>query len=347
MTSLTDRQKQLIFDYAIGLTSERQSAQAQELISSNKQAAELLTKLKSSLSPLDSIAAEPCPDELAEGTVWRFTQAVGAGQAHLETLLAAEQKHTVRSRGFWRDTAGRLATAAVFMIVGFAVITGFRVLSSYTHQRYWQSQCASQLGSIFQGISNYRADNGGRMPAVASAANSPWWKLGDQGPENHSNTRPMWLLVRGGYVDAREFVCPAKRNLRTLQIAPTTVKMLNDFPGRKFVTYSLRINCRKSPMNMTGRKPILADLNPIFENANIPNSPSGRFSVVVTDKLLNSNSSNHGGRGQNVLFCDGCVRFLKNRRTGVSMDDIFTLQNTRRYSGVELPTSELDAFLAP
>lgn len=347
MTSLTDRQKQLIFDYAIGLTSERQNAQAQELIFSNEQAAELHTKLKSSLSPLDLIAAEPCPDELAEGAIWRFTQAVHSSQAHLETLLAAEQKRKVRSRGFWRDLASRLATAAVFIIVGFAVITGFRVLSSYTHQRYWQSQCASQLGSIFQGISNYRADNGDRMPAVATAVNSPWWKLGYQGPENHSNTRPMWLLVKGGYVNADEFVCPARRNLKTLQIAPATIKLLNDFPGRKFVTYSLRINCRKSPVALSGRKPIIADLNPIFENANIPNNSLGRFSVVVSDKLLKSNSSNHGGRGQNVLFCDGSVNFLKNRRAGVSMDDIFTLQNTRRYKGVELPTCASDAFLAP
>ncbi len=347
MISLTDRQKQLIFDYAIGLTSERQNAQAQELIFSNKQAAELHTKLKSSLSPLDSIAAEPCPDELAEGAIWRFTQAVHASQTHLETLLAAEQKHKVRSRGFWRDLASRLATAAVFIIVGFAAITGFRVLSSYTHQRYWQSQCASQLGSIFQGMSNYRADNGDRMPAVATAVNSPWWKLGYQGPENHSNTRPMWLLVKGGYVDDGRFICPAKRNRKTLQIAPATIKLLNDFPGRKFVTYSLRINCRRTPAALTGRKPIIADLNPIFENANIPNNLLGKFSVVVNDKLLNSNSSNHAGRGQNVLFSDGCVNFLKNRHAGVSMDDIFTLQNTRRYRGVELPACESDAFLAP
>ncbi len=347
MTPLTDPQKQLLFDYAIGLTSEQQTAQAQELISANPQASELHAKLKAALSPLDSIAPEPCPDELAEGTIWRFKQAARAGQTRLEKLLAAEQGRKARKRGFWPELARRLATAALFIIVGSVLITGFRAGSSYAHQRYWQHKCATQLGGIFQGMSNYRADNGDRMPAVATAANSPWWKLGYQGPENHSNTRRMWLLVKNDYVDADKFVCPGRKDRNTLQISPATTKMLNDFPDRSFVTYSLRITCSKSPVAMRGRKVVIADLNPIFESENLPDSFSGRFSVEVDDEMLKRNSRNHGGRGQNVLFCNGSVAFVRQRHVGVSLDDIFTLQNTRAYTGIEVPSCETDAFLAP
>jgi prepilin-type processing-associated H-X9-DG protein len=69
--------------------------------------------------------------------------------------------------------------------------------------------------------------------------------------------------------------------------------------------------------------------------------------VNISDALLKRNSPNHGGRGQNVLFCDGSVVFVKGRTVDVSLDDIYTIQNTQTYKGIEVPTSEADAFLAP
>jgi hypothetical protein len=35
------------------------------------------------------------------------------------------------------------------------------------------------------------------------------------------------------------------------------------------------------------------------------------------------------------------------RRIGIAEDDIFTLQNTDIYEGIEVPSYEADAFLAP
>jgi prepilin-type processing-associated H-X9-DG protein len=337
MISLNNQQKELLFDYCMGLTSEQESAQAQELVFSNEQAAKFVTSIKASLSPLESITPEDCPAELAEGTIWRIKQTLRTSKVGLNQLLAAEQK---RKTGFWRDTFGRLATAAVFVLVGSGLITGFNVATNYARQMSWQTKCSSQMAGLFTGLSNYRNDNNGQMPTLASAPGSPWWKVGDQGSENVSNTRRMWVLVKNGYLKQNDFVCPSYKPCSFSYDA----KEYNDFPNRNLVAYSFRIGCPKAGLEKMGRQVIIADVSPIFANVS---ASEKELIVNISDALLKRNSPNHGGRGQNVLFCDGSVVFVKGRTVDVSLDDIYTIQNMQTYKGVEVPASEADAFLAP
>jgi hypothetical protein len=341
MTSLTEQQKELLFDYCLGLTSPQETAQAQELVFSDDQAARVVASIKAGLSPLDTITPEPCPDELAEGTIWRARQAVRTGQLQLTQLIAAEQTRKTGTQGFWRDVFGRLATAAVFIIVGGALITGGKVGLNYARQKSWQTQCGSQLAGMFQSLSNYRADNKGEMPTLAASPNSPWWRVGDQGPENVSNTRRMWILVKYKYADQNDFICPPQKPDCNTACNP---KNFNDFPDRKLVTYSFRIGCPKTGAQ-TSRIIIVSDMSPVFEKLPALSEPA--LNVNLIDKLLNQNSPNHNGRGQSVLFCDGSVQFVKSRLVGQSNDDIFTIQDKRNYQGTELPSSDSDAFLAP
>ncbi|MGD0597134.1 MAG: hypothetical protein ABSA64_06375 [Sedimentisphaerales bacterium] len=339
MISLNSQQKELLFDYCLGITSEAESAQAQELVFSNEQAAKFVTSIKSALLPLESITPEECPDELAEGTIWRIKQTLRTSQVGLNQLLAAEQK---RKTGFWHDIFGRLATAAVFVLVGSGLITGWNMATSYARQMSWQTKCGgSQMAGLFAGLSNYRNDNNGQMPTLASAPGDPWWKVGYQGPENVSNTRRMWVLVKKGYVKQDAFMCPTTKPSCSSNY---NAKEYNDFPKRNLVTYSFRIGCPKAGLEKMSRQVIIADMSPIFANV----SASEKALIVnISDALLKQNSPNHGGRGQNVLFCDGSVAFIKNRYVDISLDDIYTIQNTQTYQGVEVPTSEADVFLAP
>jgi prepilin-type processing-associated H-X9-DG protein len=335
MTPLNDTQKHLLFDYCLGLTTETENAQAQELVFSNDQAARFVSSLKAVLSPLDSIADEQCPQELAEGTIWRAQQAVRTGRVHLNELIAAEQR---KKTSFWRETFGRLATAAMFVIVGSVVISGGKMAANYARQY----QCSSKLAGLYQSLSNYQNDNNGRMPAVATEAGAPWWKVSYQGPENVSNTRKMWLLVKNGYARPEDFMCPAQKTGQTFACNP---RDYNDFPQRKLVVYSFRIGCPQG-MTRASRQIIVSDMNPIFKDLPSPNDPG--LSITLCDRLLKQNSPNHNGRGQNVLFCDGSVRFVRTRYVdSVSRDDIFTIQGPQTYEGTEMPTSEADAFLAP
>jgi hypothetical protein len=91
------------------------------------------------------------------------------------------------------------------------------------------------------------------------------------------------------------------------------------------------------------RKVLMADWNPLFED--MPEDYSKSFQMRLTPRLLKLNSINHKRRGQNVLFRDGRVEYMRTRLIGA--DDIFTLQDTDVYKGCEVPSCETDSFLAP
>ena len=341
MIPLNSDQKQLIFDYYFGLTSQEQNVEAEALISSNEQAAVIHTKLKATLEPLNSLEPESCPDSLVERTVRRLNSAANPGQDQLEQLLAGEQSRGNGAKGrLWATMAGRLAAAAAFVILGSVLLTTFR----YFRYNSRLHQCQMQQGNIFQGLTKYISEHDGNRPAVATAAGSPWWKLGAPGDENHSNTRHIFLLVKGGYVKPGVFVCPGSKSGSPPELTPSQIRDLKDFPDRRYVPYSFQIIChRTTGGKLRCRKVLMADWNPLFEE--LPEDFSKPFQLRLTKRLLTLNSTNHRRRGQNVLFGDGCVEFRKTRFIGT--DDIFTLQDTDIYQGCEVPSCETDFFLAP
>jgi hypothetical protein len=345
MIPLNRDQKDLIFGYCLGLTSQEQAAEAEALISSNKQAAVIHSKLKATLEPLNSLEPESCPDSLVERTVLRLNSLANSSQDRLQELLAGEQKREFTTNNWFRlDFARKLATAAVLLIVGSLLITSFRAMSGYARYHSLRQQCQMQQSSIFQGLHNYISDHDGQPPAVATSAGDPWWKVGDQGNENHSNTRRVYLLVKEGYVKPADFVCRACKCGENIELTPSQLSKFKDFPSRRYVTYSFQINCRQARNGkLLCRNVIMADWNPLFEK--LPDDFSTQFSLRLNKQLLTLNSINHNRHGQNVLFGDGRVEFLKTRFIGT--DDIFTLQDTDVYRGCEAPSCETDFFLAP
>jgi len=345
MIPLNSEQKELVFDYCLGLTSLKQTAEAETLISSNEKAALIHTKLKATLEPLKSLEPESCPDSLAECTLLRLNSLANSSQDKLQELLASEQSKKCTPKSWLLAGFGRrFATAAVFMIAGSLLITTFRAVSGYARHHSLRNQCQMQQSSIFQGWNNYISDHDGQRPAIATSAGAPWWKVGDQGAENHSNTRRVYLLVKEGYVKPDKFVCPACEYGENLEMTPAQLSKFKDFPSRRYVTYSFQISCRQIRNGkMLYRNVIMSDWNPVFEE--LPDDFSKRFNVRLNKTLLTLNSINHKRHGQNVLFGDGRVEFLKTRFIGT--DDIFTLQDTDVYQGCEAPSCVTDLFLAP
>ncbi len=342
MKDLSLEQKELIFDYSIGIASEEQARQAEELLARNSAAAELHSSLKNALKPLGGLKIESCPDELVEGTTFRAMNLGADSQHRLEQLIEHEEQMPVGAgRGFWRNLAEVAAVAAMIMLFASVSIPSLKT----ARQRAWQNSCQAQMSRIARGISGYVSEHDGDLPAVATSMGEPWWKVGYQGAENHSNTRPLWLLVKGDYVNARDFVCPGRRQGRAIQFDQRRVKQLADFPSRKYVTYSFRIVCKSAKKGASGPKVLMADLSPIFEQ--LPENYSGNLCQRLCDKLMRLNSSNHQGRGQNVLFYDGSVKFTRQRGVGLNADDIFTLKDKQIYYGSEVPSCETDTFLAP
>jgi prepilin-type processing-associated H-X9-DG protein len=328
----------------MGLASPEQIVEAQALISSNPKAAEIHSKIKATLAPLDSIETEACPDDLVERTMRRVRNSAVSGEDRLQQLLASEQRRVSTAGGrHWMDFARRFAVAAVFLIAASVLYPTF----SHLRQNSLRQQCQIQQSALFQGLTNFDSDHDGGQPVVATAAGAPWYKLGDQGSENHSNTRRLYLLVKGGYAEPGCFVCPScSKSSRPPQLAPSQIQNYRDFPDRRYITYSFQIRCREPKSGkLVYRKVLLADLSPLFED--LPKDFKKPFKLSLNKKLLTVNSINHNRRGQNVLFADGHIEFLRTRQIGDSHDDIFTLRDIDEYQGCEVPSCETDFFLAP
>jgi hypothetical protein len=347
MITLNSEQKQLLFDYCLGLTSQEQSSEAEALISSNQAAVEIHSKLQATLAPLDSLEPEPCPDFLAEHTILRLNDLASSNQDRLHQLLANERtQEAVLEKWRWGSFGRRLATAAVLIIAASVFLPALGYLRYHSRLQ----QCQMQQSSFFRGLSSFISEHADQRPTVATAAGAPWWKVGYQGSENHSNTRKIYLLVQGNYVKLSSFVCPGSKRGRIVQATPSQIQAYKDFPDRSGVTYSFRINCRLMGNGQLGcQKVVMADCNPLFED--LPKDFSEAFKLQIDGKSRTLNSNNHSyfgnRRGQNILLGDGHVEFLHTRHFGVSKDDIFTVHGTDVYQGFEVPFCENDFFLAP
>src|SRR5512133_83358 len=261
MTPLSDRQKQLLFDYSFGLTSEQENDEAEALIAAREEAVELYQSVQSALAPLDNLEPEPCPDELAEQLFSKLGHTAPADR--LGQLLAAEQSaRPVLRVPLWRNWSEVVAAAAAIVLFLGVLLPSV----GYMRGRSWQTRCNSQLGRIYDGLRGYVSDHDGLMPAVAMTPGLPWWKVGYQGRENYSNTRQAWVLVREGYVDPRLFLCPGRPDGRKLNFDGFKIQNFNDFPSRAYIHFSIRIPCPTSnDRDMMQKRVLLADRNPLCE----------------------------------------------------------------------------------
>jgi hypothetical protein len=344
MKALNRDELELIFDFCLGVATPEQLQKAQDLIASNPEATDFCAKVQTSIGPLSQWTVDSCPDDLVEKTISRVNAVAEKAPVQLRELLAAEEnRRSWVPSTLWFNIGRRLAWAAMFMIVGSIAIYGTR----YMRYQAWRTQCQAQLAEIGQGISSYAADHEGKLPAVAMAAGAPWWKVGDPGPQNVSNTRHIWLLVKGDYVGPNDFQCPGVDNENLPPVTAEQIQRLRDFPNRKYISYSVRLICSGQPNSVStlGRKVMISDMNPLFES--LPTDFGAPLRIQLNDRLMKLNSSNHQGRGQNILFTDGSVQFVNTRRIGVANDDIFTLRGTQLYQGCEVPTCDTDDFLAP
>lgn len=348
MIPLNGQQKQLLFDYSMGLTSQQDSAEAERLLDTHEEALRIHQALRNTLTPLDTYEVEPCPDFLADVTLSRLKMAAQAEPASekLESLLAAEEtsRPTVRIP-LWRNWGDVAAVAAVIVLLVGVVLPALGL----ARQKYWQMRCQNNLEDVHEGFASYVAEHDGKLPNSALEPGSLWWKVGYQGDENVSNTRGAWRMVKDGYVRPDAFTCPGRRESRR-HIDAAKIQNYNDFPYRSSMHFSMRVPCPQfDQVAMTHRTEILADRNPIAEE--FPSDYSRQFvGLRLRSDHLTANSRNHSGRGQNVLFSDGSVVFVRQRHTKSSNDDFYILDgmsNGSEVRGCEVPSCMKDALLAP
>ncbi len=354
MNSLSKEEKDIILDFYFRCGSAERINQARDMIASDPRAADLYASLENSLKSLDSIKYEPCPDNLAELTVARLRMAASSEQARLESLLAEEQRRTQQpigsgvttKRSFWHNIAEVAAVAAVFLVV----IGVYFPATSSMRQIAWRNKCNTNMASVSAGLGGYANDHNGALPAVDMNPGSPWWKVGNQGKENQSNTRHVWLLVKDGYVNLDDFICPGRKDTQANQFDTAKTASLCDFPNRQAMSYSFKFMSNKTAKKNIGSKTVLlSDLNPVFEealsNGGLWYNTNNAARILISEQLLKMMSTNHNNKGQNVLLGDGSSSFKKSRV--MFGDDIFTVKGKSVYSGCEVPSDNQDIFLAP
>ncbi|HEG42790.1 MAG TPA: hypothetical protein ENH94_01960 [Phycisphaerales bacterium] len=355
MSDLSKEDKEVILDFYFRCGTDEHINRGRDLIADHEEAAKLYADLADTLTNLDAVKYEPCPDNLAALTVARLKHAAVETQAqqYLENLLNEQSDNppvstkATTNRTFWKsitNTAAMAAMLALVLFLGYPAVSNMR-------QNSWKQKCTANLMKVGSAMATYTAGNNGFLPSVSIKAGDPWWKIGDQGKQNQSNTRHIWLLVKNDYLNGTEFSCPGREGSKPLDITTKEIAALNDFPSRNNVNYSLMIMCDEAVKRQrSGRlTAFMADSNPIFENittkGNSLDSSDEFTKIMLTREMKSMMSRNHKGRGQNVLFSGGSALFNNNRI--VLNDDIFTVKGKDTYCGTELPTDENDIFLAP
>lgn len=335
MSNLSSTEKELILEYCLGVCGSSDARRAaEELIAHNAEAARIGARLTTVLGPLAGLTAE-CPDELASRAVEGLCAL--AAEAEQAATPVPQVIRLGRFRHF-SNVAAVVTIAACIVLILATAIPSF----SFIRQRYYRQVCLDQLREIFGSFSLYSSDHDGLLPAVQHVAGAPWHGIGSQGPEGYSNTRNLYLLVKGGYSEPAEFICCGRTKSRATGRPPATWAELDDFSSRDGVTYSYRlISQPRTQMSSLAAQPLMADMNPHFEDL----SPA--MAVCPSDDALRLNSRNHRRQGQNVLWGDGHVRFSSVRTVGANADDIYTIADTSTYHGVEWPRGPNDTFIAP
>jgi len=198
MTRLNDQQKELVFDYCMGLANPEEAVEARSLICSNKEAEEIHSRVQATLAPLQSLLIEDCPQHLVDSTISHLNTVAASSTDRLRQLIDGEQRRKVPAvRWHWLGAIGKLATAAVFVIAASVLFTTFNYMRYDSLRQRCKLQQAGERG-FFNALRNYMTDHDGIQPAVAVQAGAPWYKIGYQGNENHSNTRKAFMLVKNG-----------------------------------------------------------------------------------------------------------------------------------------------------
>ena len=323
------RREALLLDFHLDqLSNEDRNWVESELLRD----AELRTKsdrLRKILRPLDHWTVSPAPTHLVERVLRSVEASPAEGTAAPAGSGAGE---AYRPRPFFslRELVAIAASIVVLVSVAVPGLTGVR-------NRAQRAACASNLGSIFRGVTLYQQAFGGSLPFAGSVPDAAWLPEGARNRPYVSNSRHPYLIAKLSYAKPEDFVCPASKAgtaMRADELAD-----YDDFARARNISYD--------SLNLAGGRPNLrpprfiaymSDANPLFADA--------RFNPSVDPTKANSRA--HGrGAGQSVLILNGSVRWLTSPVYGVKRDNLWIAGNILRYVGTETPAGNEDAFLIP
>jgi type II secretory pathway pseudopilin PulG len=260
-----------------------------------------------------------------------------------------------------------VVVAAVMTFLAGVLMPGLRS----PRERAIRLVCQTNLRGIGKGMIAFAGDNGGVFPR-AGGPGAFWtvrgiirqWDGGRSGTEDEAFgiirdpegnvvdpgeatiTSSFYLLIKRAMAKPKHFVCPGDKGAQVFDITQTREwrrlaprgKGLQDvfdfgegyngvYPG-EHCSYAYHMPYCDGPFGPSfaisdwfhPRSPVAADRNPhLDKNAVAPE--------------IHSNSMCHGGRGQNVLYKDGSVKFETGVTVGLGGDNIYTYGEAEPGSG--------------
>lgn len=215
-------------------------------------------------------------------TVARVQQTIHAQQSRMTLDTAA------RGRRFaWRE----LMSVAAVLLIGGAVLTPMaNAIRDYNRR----TSCQSNMMAAGVAFGTYANDYHDALPiAGPSEAGSEWWQVGNA---RNSNSANLFTIARTNYTTLNELSCAG--NPQACRSKAEATEM--DWRNLEQVSYSYQnlFANERSRWTQPHSVVVLADRSPL-----IPLAKSG----LPIDPM--SNSLNHGGRGQVMLFNDGRVEW--------------------------------------
>jgi hypothetical protein len=280
--------------YLLGSLDEADATQVERYLQTHPEVRQKLARLKRSMSPLAADLDDVAPPPGLAGR----TLAVIAEHNGTELPRAPREPTAPSMRMWWRRSD--VAVAAALLILALGVVPPVAYRFQRNHSRL---ACQNNLQQFSVALHTYYDQHDG------------YPDLNVQAPRNVAGLVVPVLADAGVLPATFSVCCPA---VGPHVSCPVTLASLRRMSDEEFQAqapklsqgYAFTLGYRdetgavQAPWQAPGgRWPILADSPP-------------------TDGSL-SNSANHDGVGQNVLFLDGSIRFVPQRTVGDPNDDIF------------------------
>jgi prepilin-type processing-associated H-X9-DG protein len=268
-----------------------------------------------------------------------------AGDLHFRTLRAVaglrgreQTRQSIVARGLraapldaYRRLRWRRADVLVAACIALVVLILVPPAILQVRHRQQIVACADNLHLFHQAIQQYANDRHGALPAPE--ADTPW---------NNAGIYAAKLREAGYWTGALQVNCPANNRTGRVAPEPPTLDMLQRYPDESEEherclrqmggCYAYNLGYEEGGRYIAVSRD-LGDGTPVIADRPFRRAESA-------DWLL-ANSPNHAGRGQNVLFLGGHVRFTTTRI--INDDDIFLNRDRHLAPGRGLR----DVVLAP